>query len=265
MHAREAKEKRCGKNSETEENRRTSECRGVQSGKPGERLGQHSHQPRLVFRHPTLESRKHRQDGEERSHDAAGGEDSHLPKTGQRRQRKRAVCGGSGKRCREERAGHAAAARLCGFSGSFEGKPMRRIVNRYADQRCAENEGNERERAEDGKGGAQCKREAEENGSGHQQEHDGTAEKRPSQCKDTDGREGADKGELALCAGSDRIGKERHAGRFDLDGSSAPHRILSGVLSVFERLRKMSFPGCRQVFVRGEKKHADGFSGRHRL
>lgn len=53
--------------------------------------------------------------------------------------------------------------------------------------------------------------------------------------------------------GSDRIGKERHAGRFDLDGSSAPHRILSGVLSVFERLRKMSFPGCRQVFVRGEK------------
>ena len=57
---------------------------------------------------------------------------------------------------------------------------MRRIVNRYADQCCAENEGNERERAEDGKGGAQCKREAEENGSGHQQEHDGTAEKRPS-------------------------------------------------------------------------------------
>ena len=58
---------------------------------------------------------------------------------------------------------------------------------------------------------------------------------------------------------------EQEAGRFDLDGGSVPHRILSGVLSVFERLRKMCFPGCRQVFVRGEKKHADGFSCRHRL
>ena len=142
---------------------------------------------------------------------------------------------------------------------------MRRIVNRYADQRCAENEGNERERAEDGKRGAQSEREAEENGCGHQQEHDGTAEKRPSQCKYADGREGADKGELALCTGGDRIGKERHAGRFNPDGGSLPRRLLSGVLSVFERLCKMSFPGCRQVFVCGEKKHADGFSGGHRL
>ena len=58
---------------------------------------------------------------------------------------------------------------------------------------------------------------------------------------------------------------EQEAGRFDLDGGSVPHRILSGVLSVFERLRKMSFPGCRKVFVRGEKKHAGGFSCRHRL